>query len=332
MTPPAAAEKRAALVYNPIKVDRRKLRSTVEKLSKDSGWQHPLFFETTVDDWGDEVARSALAEKVDAVLVAGGDGTVRAVSEAMSGSGVPLTIVPSGTGNLLARNLMLPLTDAEVMVRATFEGDVLPMDIGWASLRRVDGQEEEYAFVVMGGIGLDAAMIANTSPQLKKTVGWVAYVDGAARSLVNAKPFRVMYQLSHGRLHSAKVQSVLFANCGSLPAGLELIPEASVTDGALDIVIFQPKGPLGWIFVWRRVAWDNSVLRRFRAGRRVLALRTKDNAVRYSRGASFELATVDAQPVQLDGDEFGAAVSVIARVEAAALLIAVPKGHRTSSL
>ena len=132
----------------------------------------------------------------------------------------------------------------------------------------------------MGGMGLDAAMIANTSGDLKKRVGWIAYVDGAARSLPNAKPFRVMYQLAEHRLHSARVQSVLFANCGSLPAGLELIPEASVSDGELDIVIFQPKGPFGWLLVWRRVAWDNSVLRRFRAGRQVLALRTKDNSVR----------------------------------------------------
>ena len=97
-------------------------------------------------------------------------------------------------------------------------------------------------------------------------MGWIAYVDGAARSLANAKPFRIAYQVAGRRLHSAKVQSILVANCGSLPAGLELIPQASVTDGELDIVIFQPKTALGWLAVWRKVAWDNSVLRRFRTG------------------------------------------------------------------
>lgn len=323
---------KAALVYNPIKVDADALRASVERAASEAGWSEPLFYETTVDDLGDDVTRQALGEGVDAVLVAGGDGTVRAVSEAMSGSGVPLTIVPSGTGNLLARNLRLPLDDSEAVIRATFDGERLAMDVGWASLRRADGEVAEHAFVVMGGMGLDAAMIANTSPQLKKTVGWVAYVDGAARSLASAKPFRVMYQLAGSRLHSARVQSVLFANCGSLPAGLELIPEASVADGALDIVIFQPKGPLGWIFVWRRVAWDNSFLRKFRAGRRVLSLRTKDNAVRYSRGTGIELATSEAQPVQLDGDEFGEAVHVSTRVAAGSLLIAVPTGHDTDGL
>lgn len=323
---------KAALVYNPTKVDGDALRATVATASEDAGWAEPLFYETTVADLGDDVTRQALAAGADAVLVAGGDGTVRAVSEAMSGSGVPLAIVPSGTGNLLARNLHLPLTDSAAMVRAAFEGDRLAMDVGWARLRRPDGEHVEHAFVVMGGIGLDAAMIANTNPQLKKTVGWVAYVDGAARSLPKAKPFRVMYQLTGRRLHSAKVQSVLFANCGSLPAGLELVPDASIADGALDIVIFQPKGLFGWAFVWRRVAWDNSVLRRFRAGRRVLALRTKDNSVIYSRGAGIEIGATEPQPVQLDGDEFGEAAEVRIHVHAGALVVAVPKGHDVGAL
>lgn len=323
---------KAALVYNPTKVDADALRQTVTRLAAEAGWSEPLFYETTVDDLGDDVTRQALDEGVDAVLVAGGDGTVRAVSEAMSGSGVPLSIVPSGTGNLLARNLRLPLAEPEAMVRAVFDGDTMPMDVGWSELARPDGTTAEHAFVVMGGIGLDAAMIANTNPQLKKTVGWVAYVDGAARALPSAKPFRVVYELPGHRLHSSRVQSVLFANCGKLPAGLELIPEASVADGALDIVIFQPKGPFGWLFVWRRVAWDNSFLRRFRTGRRVLSLRTKDNSVLYSRGAGIELATREAQPVQLDGDEFGEALSVKTRVEPAALLVVVPKGHSTDDL
>ncbi|SBS72210.1 diacylglycerol kinase family protein [uncultured Microbacterium sp.] len=322
---------KAALVYNPIKVDADELRATVTRLAAEAGWVEPLFYETTVDDLGDDVTRQALAEDVDAVLVAGGDGTVRAVSEAMTGSGVPLTIVPSGTGNLLARNLQLPLDDAEAMIRATFDGETLPIDVGFAKITRSDAASEERAFVVMGGMGLDAAMIANTNGDLKKKVGWVAYVDGAARSLVGAKPFPVMYQLPGHRMHRANVQSVLVANCGSLPAGLELIPEASVTDGQLDVVVVQPKGAFGWLLVWRRVAWDNSVLRRFRAGRKFLALTTKDSAVRYTRGVGIDIATQAAQPVQLDGDEFGEGTHLHCRVENGGLLVTVPRGHEITA-
>ena len=332
MTDAPALERRAALVYNPTKVDADQLRALVADHASAAGWGEPLFYETSVDDLGDGVTREALDAGASVVLVAGGDGTVRAVSQAMANSHVPLTIVPSGTGNLLARNLDLPLTDPDAMVAAAFDGEVHAIDVGYARLTRADGDHEEHAFVVMGGIGLDAAMIANTSGDLKKKVGWVAYVDGAARSLVKAKPFPIMYQVLGHRMHRAHVQSVLFANCGSLPAGLELIPEASVADGDLDVVIFQPKNPIGWLAVWRRVAWDNSVLRKFRAGRRILRLRTKDNSVRYAKGTGVELAAAAAQPIQLDGDEFGEATAVSARVDAGALRLAVPAGHTVPGL
>lgn len=325
-------ERRAALIYNPIKVDEESLRLLVTEHSSAAGWADPLFYETSIEDLGDGVTREALEAGADAVLVAGGDGTVRAVSEAMSGSGVPLTIVPSGTGNLLARNLHLPLTEPASMIAATFDGEVRAIDVGFAEFVRADGTRDEHAFVVMGGMGLDAAMIANTSGDLKKKVGWVAYVDGAAKSLVGAKPFPLMYQVPGHRMHRAQVQSMLFANCGSLPAGLELIPEASVNDGDLDIVIFQPKNPIGWLAVWRRVAWDNSVLRKFRAGRRILSLRTKDNSVRYTKGPGIEVAASEAHPVQLDGDEFGEATALSVRVEAGSLQLAVPAGHTSPNL
>jgi diacylglycerol kinase (ATP) len=329
---PATSRSRAALVYNPIKTTPEKLRARVAELAAEAGWDEPLYYETTVDDLGDDATRAALAEGVDAVLVAGGDGTVRAVAEALTSTGVPLTIVPSGTGNLLARNLLLPLDDADSMIRATFAGDLLPTDIGIARLRREDGTTDEHGFVVMAGMGLDAAMIANTNPQLKKTVGWVAYVDGAARSLVTAKPFRIVYQLDEHRLHSAKVQSILFANCGALPGGIALIPDASITDGLLDVAVIQPAGWFGWVGVWRKIWWDNSFLRRFRAGRRVLERRGRDTSVHYRHGAQIETATSPAQPVELDGDEFGEATRIHCRIVPGGLQIVVPAGHDTSGL
>ena len=108
MTTSATGRRQAALVYNPIKVDEKHLRARVRDLSREAGWEHPAFYPTTVDDAGQQATSQALARDVDVVLVAGGDGTVRAVSEAIAGSAVPLAILPSGTGNLLARNLGLP--------------------------------------------------------------------------------------------------------------------------------------------------------------------------------------------------------------------------------
>ena len=324
--------RQAALVYNPTKVDEKRLRASVRDLSREAGWAHPAFYQTTLADAGQAVTREALDRGVDVVLVAGGDGTVRAVAEAMAGTDVPLAIVPSGTGNLLARNLNLPLLDPDVMIRAALGEFRHPIDIGWVTLTRANGETGEHAFVVLAGMGLDADMIANTRSDLKKSVGWMAYVDGAARSLPKAKPFRVVYQLDESRLHSTKVHSVLFANCGTLPAGISLIPSASITDGEMDIAIIQPTGPLGWLGVWRKIWWDNSVLRRFRAGRLVLERRGKDASVRYLHGQAIETAAVDPTAIELDGDEFGMAVRIRCRVAPGALLMALPEGHRVDLL
>jgi diacylglycerol kinase (ATP) len=378
---PTAHNGRAALVYNPTKADAKTLRAAVRHASARAGWARPRFYETTIADLGADATRHALRDGADAVLVAGGDGTVRAVASALVGTGIPLTILPSGTGNLLARNLQLPHTDVTVMIEATFVGERHAIDVGRAAITRADGTTEDEVFVVLAGIGLDAAMIANTRADLKKTVGWVAYVDGAARALPGAKPFRVLYDVdaSHGesvhttsvhtepvhsgpvhsgpirtgpihtgpvrthtgpirtgpvrtgRLHSAKVQSVLFANCGTLPAGIALIPGASIADGQLDIALIQPSGWLGWLGVWRKVWWDNSVLRRSRAGRRIVA-RRKDSSVHYLRGVRAHVATDQPYPIELDGDEFGDALRLTCSVDAGGLLVAVPAGHDTSRI
>ncbi|WP_417509989.1 diacylglycerol/lipid kinase family protein [Microbacterium sp.] len=332
MTNSTALPRHAALVYNPIKVDEKRLRSALHDLSSEAGWEAPSFYPTSIEDAGQQAAREAIATGVDVVLVAGGDGTVRAVAEAMAGTDVPLAIVPSGTGNLLARNLGLPLLDPDRMIRAALGSFRHSIDIGWAALTRENGESDEHAFVVVAGMGLDAAMIANTRPDLKKSVGWVAYVDGAARSLPNAKPFRIVYQVDESRLHSTKVHSVLFANCGTLPAGIALIPSASITDGAMDIAVIQPAGPFGWLGVWRKIWWDNSVLRRFRAGRLVLQRRGRSASVRYLHGQTAEVAPISPTAIELDGDEFGLAIRIRCRVAPGALLLALPEGHPVDQL
>ncbi|WP_259363505.1 diacylglycerol/lipid kinase family protein [Microbacterium esteraromaticum] len=248
----------------------------------------------------------------------------------MAGTGVPFAVLPGGTGNLFARNLGLPLLDIEKVMEAVFTGFTHPVDMGWARLSRTDGSVTEHGFVVLAGMGLDADMIANTRPDLKRSVGWVAYLDGAARSLPGAKPFRVVYQIDDGRLHSAKVHSMLFANCGALPAGIALLPDASLDDGAMDIALIQATGPLGWLGIWRKVWWDNSVLRRTRAGRLVLERRGRDASIRYLRGAVAEAAMIGPTSIELDGDELGVAVRMVCRVQRGGLTIVLPEGHDTS--
>ena len=136
-----------------------------------------------------------------------------------------------------------------------------------------------------------------------------------------------MYAVDDLRLHSVKVHSMLFANCGALPAGIALIPDASITDGSLDVAVIQARGPLGWLAVWRTVWWQNSVLRRSKAGRRMIELTGSDSSIRYLRGRNADAATTEPAPVELDGDEFGEAVRIHCRIDPGALLVAVPAGH-----
>jgi diacylglycerol kinase family enzyme len=315
------------VISNPAKTEPGRMLAIARHLSRQAGWDEPLSLETTIHDAGRGCAEAALRRGADAVIVAGGDGTVRAVADAMADTGTPLTIVPSGTGNLFARNLGLPLDDPERAMAAAFGPRRRAVDIGRVRAVRPDGTVEETVFVVMAGMGMDAAMIANTRPRLKKAVGWVAYVDGAARSLPRARPFPILLQTDRSRVRSTRVYSILFANCGALPAGIALIPDASVEDGRMDVVLIRPRDWWGWLAVWRRVWWDNSVLRRFRAGRLVLE-RRRDQSVHYLRAVSADAGAHPAQAVQLDGEPYGEATRLSCRILPGALLLAAPGGGR----
>ena len=100
----------AAVVVNPTKLDDDEaFRKAVRRVMDDHGWDEPLWLETTPEDPGRGQAESAVSAGIGLVLACGGDGTVTACAEGITGTGVPLAIIPMGTGNLLARNIGLPM-------------------------------------------------------------------------------------------------------------------------------------------------------------------------------------------------------------------------------
>ena len=274
-------KKFAAVVYNPIKVDLDTLRAAVVDEAASAGWGETLWFETSVEDVGQGRTREALDAGADLVIAAGGDGTVRAVAEAMRGRGVPVALLPSGTGNLLARNLKLTLNDMPTSVRAAFTGVDRAIDLGVIDIEREDRSRDQHVFLVMAGMGIDAKMIDNTDDDLKARAGWAAYVQAIVKSLRDPDELHLRFQLDDETPKRATVHTLILGNCGSLPGNILLLPDAVVDDGLFDLMMMRPGGPLGWLRVWAKIAWTNGIVRRTKAGKALAGERRNDGDLHY---------------------------------------------------
>ncbi|HEU4755885.1 MAG TPA: diacylglycerol kinase family protein [Agromyces sp.] len=322
----AGGTKRAAVIFNPIKQGVDELRDVITKVESEHGYGPTLWIETTEEDPGVGQARKAAEEGVDLVISAGGDGTVRAVAEGLEDAEIPVGLIPLGTGNLFARNIGIPVNDIPAAVDLAFTGADRPVDVLRARVRRPDGSTDSEVSLVMSGIGFDAAMIANTDPDLKKRVGWLAYVDAGIRAIPNSAPFRVAHRMDDGRTHRSRVASVLVANLGYLPGNLELIPDAEIDDGRLDVVRLQPRNFWGWLMVWRKIAWENRVLRKSALGRQLIDLTggNKRREVVYSSGRSIDVVIDgDAQEFEVDGEEMGVITAARFLIDPKALTVRV---------
>lgn len=289
---------RAAVVVNPTKVDDDEaFRKSVRQIMEDHGWDEPLWLETTAEDPGQGQAESAVSAGVDLVLACGGDGTVTACAEGVSSTGVPLAIIPMGTGNLLARNLGLPMGMDEALAVAL--GSVQqPIDAG-----RVNGT----LFVVMAGLGLDARMLSDTSDQLKKRLGWIAYAISAARHLGD-RPMRVTVSADGGRRRRMRANALIVGNVGWLRGGLPLLPDARPDDGMLDAVVLIAGGLIGWL-----AATANIALRRPARGGIYRVQFTK-----------LQVVLSREEPWELDGEVMGSTRRLTVEAEPGALLLRMP--------
>jgi len=312
----------AAVVYNPIKVDLDAIKTAVAREQQAAGWEETLWFETSADDPGQGPTRQALEAGATLVIAAGGDGTVRAVAEALHGSEARLALLPSGTGNLLARNLKLTLDDLDHSINSAFTGTDRAIDVALIKIRREDDSVDKHVYLVMAGLGIDAKMIANTDDELKAKAGWLAYVKAIALVLRDKNSLRFRYRLDEGHVHNVKAHTIMVGNCGSLPANILLMPDAAVDDGVFDVLILKPESVFGWIQIMAKVFWENGVLRRTKLGSRFT---TKDvDSLKYRTGTELSLRLQRAEEIELDGDGFGKAIAFKTWLEPGAMLVRVP--------
>jgi diacylglycerol kinase family enzyme len=231
------------------------------------------------------------------VLACGGDGTVTASAEGLSGGAVPLGVLPLGTGNLLARNVGLPARWPEALSVA-LTGIDHPVDSGVVNGR---------PFVVMAGLGLDARMLRDASEPLKRRLGWLAYVVSALRH-VRDRPMRVTVVADGGRPRRMRASAVIVGNVGWLRGGLPLMPEARPDDGYLHAVLLTARGWTGWL------ALIAHVLTRRGASQQLTRLRFRDLHVDVDR----------VQPWELDGEVVGETTELRVSAHPGRLLLRLP--------
>lgn len=254
-------------------------------------------------------AAAAVAEGVRLVTVVGGDGTVSEAAASLAGSGIPLAIVPRGTGNLLAGSLGISRRrlDSIRSLDGATERSIDLSELAWPGGRHV--------FAVAAGAGFDAAVMAATPPEWKRRIGWGAYVLTAVR---RAGSFaESSYALTiDGARHETEAAVILVANCLDRVVGLvrprvPIVPD----DGLLDVFVVRARTPLHGI---------RSSVSLISAGPQAPS--------RHSELVRFHARelTIDASPavpIELDGDVVGT-TPVTARVLPGALRVLVPVRER----
>ena len=300
-------------VLNPTAKGYHRARYAVERACVDAGLGEARVVTTTREDPGGPQARAAVASGARLVVAGGGDGTVAAVAGALAGTGVELGIVPLGTANLFAHNLGLRTRDPLVAVERALYAPGRGVDVGWASWRPVEhgvvgAPTPERVFLVLAGIGHDAATVLGTRAEFKKRLGWLSYVAAGARHL-RARPLDVRASFDNAPARRLQTWTVLAANCGRLPGGIEVFPGATPDDGYLDTLTV----PLRRTHQWAAVAAKG------------LTGHNRDvPALRYGRARTVWVVPDHPAPAQLDGDVVGVVADLRLRIQAGALIVRRP--------
>ncbi|MGO2471472.1 MAG: diacylglycerol/lipid kinase family protein [Microbacterium gubbeenense] len=298
------------IVFNPSKGERDDLeRSIADATGLPVTWH-----ETSVDDPGVGATREALAAGADLVIAAGGDGTVRAVCEHLADSEAQadLGIVPLGTGNLLARNLGVPLNSIRGAVERAISGQPRVIDAAWA-----DTDELRYAFVVMAGFGIDAHMITETDDDLKSRAGWLAYVESLGRALSASEVIEVTVATDDAEAEQHSVHTLIVGNCGTLQGGITLLPDAGPSDGELDLIVLDATDASGWADTLKNVVWDNGIGRVFRKDQSAAS----SDSVTHRRLTSIDIVLAEPRVFEVDGDDVGEVTRVRISVQPDAIRV-----------
>lgn len=247
---------------------------------------------------GTELAREAVAEDYAVVCAIGGDGTVNEAVNGLAGSRVPLGIIPTGTVNVLAMELGIPL-DPPDAVRVLETGDISSIDLGLAG--------ERY-FGLMAGVGMDAAVVAGINPIMKKTLKEMAFaVQGMAHYIAGEDP-RIRVEC---RERTVEGYFAVFGNASNYAGAFGITPLADMRDGLLDVCVLKDRSFLSTASYWTAA---------------LLNAHLRHPSVEYFRTEEASVTCVDEGQevlVQTDGEVAGR-LPMVCRIVPRALLVIVP--------
>jgi YegS/Rv2252/BmrU family lipid kinase len=277
---------RALIITNPAAARTAPgVVSVIMETFRTGGWDAELAATSGPGD-ARRLAEAGVNDKVDTVVVFGGDGTTMQAAAALVGTDVSLGLIPGGTGNLLAGNLRVPTSPARAAA-ALLRSHPRRIDLG--RMERPDGI---HYFAVACGAGYDARVMAETPSDLKRKWGMGAYVATTLRLIGELKSVDYVITVD-GQEYDAHAAMVLVANCGEvIPPYVKLGPGISPTDGLLDVVVMRANSFGEGV----RAVWD--------------LLRTRPPAssesfVGFARGKEVRLESFPPQPAQLDGEPGG---------------------------
>ena len=297
--------RRLAVVLNPIKVESvRQFRQTVRQVARETGWDEPDWYFTTVEDSGTGMAAAAAEAGADLVVVCGGDGTVREVCAELASTGIPVGIIPAGTGNLLARNLQIPLY-LRAAIGVALTGQDRAIDLVEVS---GDGFNDS-GFLVMAGMGFDAAIMSGVDEGLKAKIGWMAYILSGLKALM-FPAMKLEVSIDGGPWTKHRARTVVIGNVGQLQGGMPLIPGAEIDDGLIDVVLLHPQRFLSWVPLSYRIITKRPHV---------------DETVMRLRGRTVHVRATAENPRQLDGDPIAEGRELLARCAQGRLLVRVPR-------
>jgi diacylglycerol kinase (ATP) len=292
---------KAIVILNPAsgKKTGEPINEAVKRYFTGSNIDYEIY-ETKKDDKPGDIVRARLKDGFDLVVAAGGDGTVSAVIDGLVGSPAALAIIPSGTENLLARDIAVPLEIEKAVELIT----------GPHKFRKIDSMRiGKRAYILNVSLGISAAVISGTTPKSKSRFGRIAYLWTGILKIFTFRN-RYLVVTIDGKVHTVRALEASISNCGLLskvlyPKG----PEVRIDDGHVDVYIMSLKTLLDYpLYLFARIT-----------GRPAKRLSHFINCEK-----SISIRSKIPLPVQADGDIIGT-TPIEVEVLAGALTVLVPE-------